>query len=1244
MPRILTGNRMKKTQVKDSLRNIKKQIVSYLSILVISMLAVLTYLGINYSAEAIRNNSSAFYDSTNFRDAEILSTYMITPDDLEALRALEGISDVEGVYRINGNIYGDGVVTGVMVVSLTERINQPLLISGRMPQAPNECVIEPEVRLDAGLKIGDTISILDSHHVRPQYLERCDYIITGIVRHPDHSCIRNVSPGPRYVMVLPEEFDSEALEGCYMSAEVTIEGADQYRITDDDYLEYVSGVISQINDLADERALIRYDEVRERYQSRIEEGQAQLDDAEGLLDDARNELDQHWQEYYDGVARLNDAEQELSQAESQLSDARSQLASGQSQLDEAAAQLADARTRLDNARTELDSGWAQLEEGRIQLEQYAIQIEQGQARLSLAESQLEAAQIRLQAAEAQLEEGRWQLQSSYTQIEDAKTDIRDRLRQAIIAVLGEQIADRIDWSDSTYTIDLDDPTTTATLLHISEGVTIDLNRSLGDNIFTLLSSLGIPEDELRSAYETATGAALVIIDGRPVLELIADAVVETYGAADNAYNEYAGLAVTWDNYHNEYINGLNLYNQGVAAYSAGMEQFVSGQDALDAGIEQYNTGLQQYNDGLAQYEAAHAQYLEGEAQYAEGLAEYNARLAEYNQAQAQYEEGLEQYEEGVAQYEQGQDELAEGLESLEEGEAEYEEGVDRYSDGQERLQEAIDNMEMLDDCHWSVLTPEGNAGYFQIRNDARNVSDMGGTIAFVFILVGALVIYATVGRIIDEQRRLVGTSKALGMYNKEIFMKYLSFGVTSTFAGEVGGIILGYFFIQKIYLMLYGRNYLFDMTHRSIVWWITFVVFAAGIAIASLTVWFACSNLMRSTAITLMQDSVPNIKRKSKKGRSKRSRGSLYRSMIFLNMLSDKKRVIVTIVSIAGSCTLLVTGMAMNFNIKNTIKAQFGEVEVYDLKLTYDSQMSDKAESQIQRVLDEYDVSYMPVRSAFTTYDFGGKLSAFELIVADFNKLDEFYQRRDVDTNEICTGGGSGIWIFQRLAESLDIGPGSWITVYDSAMNPHRVNVEGVFTDYIGQQVIMSPQLYASVFDEDPQYNSIYVNLNGTDAEVITDRLSTLIGYTGFKDAQERYNSAMSFASVLDYISLIFVLAAGLMSYFILLNLVNMYVHQKKLELTIMRINGFTVREVIYYVSLELIVCTVLGIILGLGLGSFLSYRVIRLLESLFLHIIRAVSFKSWIIATLITIVFTTIVSSWALRKVKNLNLTDINN
>ena len=89
---------MKATQVLDARRNVKKQIVSYISIMVIAMVAVSAYLGIAYPAAALRKGASDYYARFRFWDLEVVSTMLMDEEDLETLRAIPGVKAVEGAY------------------------------------------------------------------------------------------------------------------------------------------------------------------------------------------------------------------------------------------------------------------------------------------------------------------------------------------------------------------------------------------------------------------------------------------------------------------------------------------------------------------------------------------------------------------------------------------------------------------------------------------------------------------------------------------------------------------------------------------------------------------------------------------------------------------------------------------------------------------------------------------------------------------------------------------------------------------------------------------------------------------------------------------------------------------------------------------------------------------------------------------------------------------------------------------
>ena len=77
---------MKKTQRKDALRNIGKQKVSYLSILIIALMGVTAFLGICYAAAAMKLNGSKAYNELDFRGIEVISAHLLTGEDLDALK------------------------------------------------------------------------------------------------------------------------------------------------------------------------------------------------------------------------------------------------------------------------------------------------------------------------------------------------------------------------------------------------------------------------------------------------------------------------------------------------------------------------------------------------------------------------------------------------------------------------------------------------------------------------------------------------------------------------------------------------------------------------------------------------------------------------------------------------------------------------------------------------------------------------------------------------------------------------------------------------------------------------------------------------------------------------------------------------------------------------------------------------------------------------------------------------------
>ena len=310
-----------------------------------------------------------------------------------------------------------------------------------------------------------------------------------------------------------------------------------------------------------------------------------------------------------------------------------------------------------------------------------------------------------------------------------------------------------------------------------------------------------------------------------------------------------------------------------------------------------------------------------------------------------------------------------------------------------------------------------------------------------------------------------------------------------------------------------------------------------------------------------------------------------------------------------------------------------------------DFDVSSIADEEVRAVLEQSGAQFAQISSRSQPYALadGNKLSNTELICGNLDDINSFIVRRGMDTYEPITHDGDGVWITRKTSELMGVGQGDLITLYNESMKPYLVPVAGVFEIYGGRYMIMSTENFKKYFDADPVFNAFFVIYNGADGAALREQIGQVEGVKSQDVIEQTVATYKSYASVLTFIAILFIIIAGTMAYFILLNLVSMYINQKKRELTTMRINGFTVSEVKRYVSLEFIISTVLGIIIGCFTGSALDYRVIKLIEGVNLHFICGIQLLPWLYAAIITGIFAAGICMLAFRKIKYLKLVDMN-
>lgn len=106
----------------------------------------------------------------------------------------------------------------------------------------------------------------------------------------------------------------------------------------------------------------------------------------------------------------------------------------------------------------------------------------------------------------------------------------------------------------------------------------------------------------------------------------------------------------------------------------------------------------------------------------------------------------------------------------------------------EQMNETLNNS---DDWEWYVLTRQSQYSYRDYESSADRMKAIATVFPLFFIIVAGLVCLTTMTRMVEEQRSLIGTYKALGYGKGTIVFKFVAYAFIASFAGSVIGCIVG---------------------------------------------------------------------------------------------------------------------------------------------------------------------------------------------------------------------------------------------------------------------------------------------------------------------------------------------------------------------------------------------------------------------------------------------------------------------
>ena len=1190
---------------KNTIRSITGSTGRFLAIMGIVALGCGFYAGLQMCGPDMRAAADRLYDGTNLYDLRLVSTMGFTRSDVDRVAAVEGVQSVmpamstDAMARMGNSQIAtrissmdmDAVERGVEQdanVILSDDgtyMNRVFLREGRWPSKPNECVISADKVADA-LSIGDDVEVLYGVVDVDSALSTKTFKVVGMVsasQYPYTGSYGTTTLGSgdieKYIFVREDAF-----VGDYPFTEMymRVEGADAYESGSDDYKAAVNTVRERIESMQGDLA-----------QARLIDMKA---DAQEKINEARKKLD----------SKKAEADKELGEALSELDDAKNELDSSKAQLDE--------------ARNKIDEGQAELERQSQLLADGASAYRDGELQLVSSRNQLADARRTLDASEAQIAAGREELKKGVQQWEASKAALLGRLGLGSSASL----------DDASALLNSQSAELEAGMQQLEAGISqADATISqLQGNIDQLSAGIDLIDEALASMPDDSTRAKLLArraemagqLEQANVGLLTADATKQQLEGQVDSLSGQAELL-------NQTLVGISKLESTRATLDDSERKLADAEAQLREGTAAYKSSLTQYHAGARELENSRSELEDGRRALAAGRAE----LAD---GRSQYEDGRSQYEAGRSQYNQG----------LLDYDAAKKDAESRIAEAETELEDAQKEVDKLEAPELYLLDRTQNIGIVSHNSDSQRIDSIADVFPFIFFLVAALVALTTMTRMVDDCRVEIGTFKALGYSKARIAAKFLWYAGIASTTGAVLGIAILSQVLPAIVTSAYSVIYTVpvQLALLPIDPGIAFMSGGLGVGVTLLATYAAVSASLKEAPATIMLPRAPSAGKRILLERIRFIWSNLSFSwkVTCRNMFRYKKRLAMTVVGISGCAALLLVGFGLHDAIWDVFEIQYGPLQHYDttVGLNSDALETDigEVEDYLRSTNEASDIMRVQLENmqAGSSHSDKSPVAVRVLVPQKSDELAKAVTLRDRVTRDAVAFDDNAVVVSEKLATTYGLKQGDEILVYEQDNMGNKkgdgypLTVTGVTENYVYNLVYIGKESWKGVKSKKPNYSTILCSTTPHEEvrTAISERLHDFDGVSIVVYADEIIDAYRKTVSVVDMIVVVLIVSAGLLAFIVLYNLTNINISERVREIASLKVLGFTKNEVYAYIFREIALLSIMGDLLGMVLGVFLSHFVVVTAEVDQVMFGRTIHPMSFVYAFVLTLVFTALI------------------
>lgn len=792
--------------------------------------------------------------------------------------------------------------------------------------------------------------------------------------------------------------------------------------------------------------------------------------------------------------------------------------------------------------------------------------------------------------------------------------------------------------------------------------------------------------ELEDALEKLNSGKSQIEEGENAINQAKKIIEENVKTLEEKEKTYKNGQKAYQQQKAEFDKGKTSYVKGVADYNTRYREYEASCKEYEAGKTAYEESEKQYEEALALYENGKLNLSEAEQQEKEQqlkawretldttsqtlsgiktqldtarsafaaskktldekgreIAKAEKQLVKANQeledAGEQLQKGKKQLTAAKKQISDKEQELASARKELSKGRAEYDDAKKEYdekiNDAEEELADARAEVEDIEKPETYVLGRSSNAGYASFKNDAGIVEGIARVFPIFFFLVAALVCMTTMARMMEEQRTQVGILKALGYSNGAIIGKYIIYSGSAAVIGAVIGFFAGTWAFSIVIWKAYKMMYDMGSLHYILKPGYAVISILVALLCSAGTTFVSCYQELQEMAASLMRPKAPKVGKRVllEKIPAIWSRLKFLDKVSVRNLFRYKKRLFMMIVGVSGCTALLVTGMGIRDSIAKIADKQFDTISIYDLSVGI-------SEKEVN--VDGME-NFLLLAEKSVDMQMGNRTKSVNLLVPEnSDRFANYMDLHDAEGEPVAFPEDNEVVISFKTAQNYGIKTGDKIHLQNSDLKGGSVTVSGIYLNYFNHYIIMTPNTYKELFEDNADYNEMFVNVrDGADVHAVSADLMKQDGVAYVSASEDMKKQIADMMKSLDYVVILVIVCAAMLAFIVIYNLNNINITERIREIATIKVLGFYREETNSYVFRENIILTLLGSLAGVILGHYLHAFVMSQIQIDAVAFDVHVSALSFIISVILTLFFNQLVNRFMSGKLENIDMAE---